>query len=82
MRIERKEQKIVTKKRKPEHSGGGYLGGSSGATGGLASSLAFTGTQGLNLLNPAAARERAQRTSESGGYFAATGSFSTIRPGT
>ena len=82
MRIERKDQKIVNKKRKLENSGGGYLGGSSGATGGLASSLAFTGTQGLNLLNPSAATERAQRTTESGGYFSQTGTFSSVRKGT
>ena len=52
LRIERKEQKQAVKKRRLE---GRYAGGSSGATGGAASSLAFTPSQGIELANPAAA---------------------------
>lgn len=79
LRIERKEQKIVSKKRKFEQTQSGYLGGSSGATGGMASSMAFTPGQGLALYNPAAAQARAAKASESAGYFSSTGSFSVIK---
>lgn len=57
LRIERKEQKGLTvKKRRLE----GKYAGSSGATGGFASSLAFTPSQGIELANPAAAAMRAR----------------------
>jgi U4/U6 small nuclear ribonucleoprotein PRP31 len=93
MRLERKEQRIgLSNKRKKMFDGGGAaggggggylgLGGSSGATGGAASSMAFTPGQGLALHNPAAAAARAQAASESAGYFSSAGSFSVVRKGT
>ena len=55
-------------------------GGSSGATGGMASSLAFSSAQGIELVNPDAAAERARKAkAEMEGYFAASGAFSTVR---
>jgi hypothetical protein len=52
----------VKKQRKLEAVKG--LGGSSGVTNGMASSLVFTPTQGLELHNPAAADERKRRVEE------------------
>lgn len=84
LRLERRDQKIVKKMKFAHQSsgGGGYLGGSSGATGGMASSMAFTPSQGLALLNPAAQAARQKAASEAAGYFSATGSFSVVRKGT
>lgn len=80
LKLERRDQKIVKKRRLYE--GGGGPGGSSGATGGAASSLVFTPSQGIALANPAAAAERAAAGAAGTGYFAASGSFSQVRPGT
>ena len=81
LKLERKEQRIVKKRRIYEN--GGDLGGSSGATGGAASSLVFTPSQGIALANPAAAAERAAAAYAAGSaYFSTTGAFSSVRPGT
>lgn len=70
LRIERKEQKGLTmKKRRLE----GKFAGSSGATGGFASSLAFTPSQGIELANPAAAAMRARMMGILNGGGAAAG---------
>lgn len=82
VRIERKDQsKLVKRQHKAlqyqqHHSSG--LGG----TGGASSSLAFASHTGIELLNPAAAAERAQKAVARDGYFSSTGTFSQIRKGT
>ena len=50
--------------------------GSSGLTSGLASSLAFTPVQGIELIDPTAAAERAKKANEK--YFG-DGAFSIVR---
>jgi U4/U6 small nuclear ribonucleoprotein PRP31 len=71
LRLERKEQKIVKKKKLV-----GIHAGSSGATGGVASSLAFTPSQGIELINPG---RKPDAGGEKSGYFSTIGSFSVMR---
>ena len=52
--------------------------GSSGATGGISSSLAFTPVQGFELAKPGTDTGR----KKSDKYFSNTGTFTQIRPGT
>lgn len=73
LRITRKEKKNSAKKMKKAVNAG-----SSGATAGFASSLAFTPVQGFELPNPSA--NKAKHGNDS--YFSATGTFTQIRPGT
>lgn len=70
MRLERKDQKILKKRRVAN------VGGSSGATSGMASSLAFTPHQGIELLNPEAAAEKIRRANDK--YFSETGTFTQV----
>ncbi len=50
--------------------------GSSGATSGLSSSLAFTPIQGIELENPNARKDAASGTAST--YFSDTGTFSKV----
>lgn len=82
MRIQRKEQKIL-KKRKIA------VGQGVGAQGGTLSTFSFTPLQGMELVNPdnaVRARAAAAAAGAAGGaaagadsYFASTGTFSMIR---
>lgn len=74
-----KEQRGIKKQRKLEAVKG--LGGSSGVTNGMASSLVFTPTQGLELHNPAAADERKRRVEEANRkWFDQASGFASARP--
>lgn len=73
LRITKKEKKTANKKMKKAVNAG-----SSGATAGFASSLAFTPVQGFEL--PAPNAGKAKHTTDT--YFSATGTFTQIRPGT
>jgi U4/U6 small nuclear ribonucleoprotein PRP31 len=76
LRMERREQKIL-KKRKLQAA---IPGGMSGASAGAASSLAFTPLQGIQLADPAAQADRLRRANEqwqTAGYFAASAGFAT-----
>lgn len=74
----KKQPGLLNKKRRLQVAA--QMGGSSGATGGFASSVAFTGTHGLELVNPQSAMERLKKAqADAAGYFSATGTFSTIR---
>ena len=67
LRLEKKEMKMYNKNavRKPVN-----VLGSSGATSGLSSSLAFTPIQGIELVNPNAMAEKLKRANEDlKGYF-------------
>lgn len=89
-----KEQKqSIGKKKKGElakmmgggGSGGGRgvlnMGGGSGATNGMASSLVFTPTQGLELLNPSAVEERRRRVEEANkSWFDSNSGFMSAKP--
>jgi U4/U6 small nuclear ribonucleoprotein PRP31 len=83
LRVSRKSQaqQKILKKRKVGTATAAAAGahGSSGATNGLASSLAFTPVQGMELVDPAAAAERLRRANEK--YFAASGTFTQVRKG-
>lgn len=75
LRVERKPQKILKKTLQQKK---GYAG-SSGATGGAASSLVLASSQGIELLNPAAKLEHMKKLAEdAAGYFSTTGVFSQI----
>ena len=71
LRITKKEKTAAKKMKKAVNAG------SSGATAGFASSLAFTPVQGFELPNPNAAKAKAANDT----YFSATGTFTQIRPG-
>jgi len=73
LRLERKEQRLV-KKRRLE----GKYAGSSGATGGFASSLVFTPSQGIELANPAAMAAKLRGSKELADYFS-SGTFTSVR---
>jgi len=54
---------------------------SSGATSGMASSLVFTPTQGIELINPLAAQERAKKVEEANKkWFSQSSGFASARP--
>jgi len=67
VRVTAKEQKLQAEKNKKQRTGG-----SSGATNGLASSLAFTPVQGIELVNPTAAKDAKEGTET---YFSQTAQF-------
>ncbi|GAB5031100.1 u4 u6 small nuclear ribonucleoprotein prp31-like [Nannochloropsis oceanica] len=89
-----KEQKQNIGKKKKEEmakmaggggSGGGRvvldMGGGSGATGGMASSLVFTPTQGLELVNPNAMEEKKRRLEEANkSWFDSNSGFMSAKP--
>lgn len=89
LRIERRDQsKLVRRPQQHKGGGGGAAsahassaggGGGLGGTGGVSSSLAFTSLAGLELVNPAAAAERARKAAAADGYFSSTGTFTQIR---
>ena len=57
------------------------IGGSSGATSGMASSLVFTPTQGLELHNPLAMEERKRKLEEANkSWFDNASGFMSARP--
>lgn len=66
MRVSAKEQKLAAEKNKKRQNS------SSGATNGLASSLAFTPVQGIELVNPTANRDAKEGTET---YFSQTAQF-------
>jgi U4/U6 small nuclear ribonucleoprotein PRP31 len=53
-----------------------HAAGSSGATGGMASSLAFTQIQGIELINPDLLNKELKQTKDT--YFSANSGFSTV----
>ena len=54
---------------------------SSGATNGMASSLVFTPTQGIELINPMAAQERAKKVEEANKkWFSQNSGFASAIP--
>lgn len=54
---------------------------SSGATNGMASSLVFTPTQGIELVNPLALQERQQKLEEANKkWFSQASGFASARP--
>lgn len=54
---------------------------SSGATSGMASSLVFTPTQGIELVNPLAAQERAKKVEEANKkWFSQKSGFASALP--
>ena len=68
MRVSAKEQKLLSEKNKKRAN----AAGGSGATNGLASSLAFTPVQGIELVNPNAAGDSKEGTET---YFTKTAAF-------
>ena len=66
MRVSAKEQKLQAEKNKKRQNS------SSGATNGLASSLAFTPVQGIELVNPSANRDSSEGTET---YFSKQAAF-------
>ena len=67
VRVSAKEQKLINEKNKKARTAA-----SSGATGGLASSLAFTPVQGIELVNPSAQAESKEGTET---YFSKQAAF-------
>ena len=67
VRVSAKEQKLAAERNKKARSAG-----SSGGTNGLASSLAFTPVQGIELVNPNAQRDAKEGTET---YFSQTAAF-------
>ncbi|EWM28311.1 u4 u6 small nuclear ribonucleoprotein prp31 [Nannochloropsis gaditana] len=89
----KEQRQSVGKKKKAElakmsgagaGAGGGRvlsMGGSSGATNGMASSLVFTPTQGLELMNPIAAEEKRRRVDEANkSWFDSSSGFMSAKP--
>ena len=69
-----KDQKILKKRQMPSSFGGG-----SGATNGMASSLAMTPMQGMDLINPdLLLRQVRDLSSGKDSYFNAKSGFSTV----
>ena len=68
MRVSAKEQKLLAERNK-KRSG---AAGSSGASNGLASSLAFTPVQGIELVNPNATKDSKEGTET---YFSKQAAF-------
>ncbi|KAL1524198.1 hypothetical protein AB1Y20_019106 [Prymnesium parvum] len=68
VRVSAKEQKLLSEKNKKRS----MVGGGSGATNGLASSLAFTPVQGIELVNPNANTDSKEGTET---YFTKTAAF-------
>ena len=66
LRVSAKEAKLLNEKNKKARLGGG-TGPSGGGTSGLASSLAFTPVQGIELVNPSAAPQDSREGTET--YF-------------
>ena len=66
LRVSAKEAKLLNEKNKKARLGGG-AGPSGGGTSGLASSLAFTPVQGIELVNPSAAPQDSREGTET--YF-------------
>ena len=67
MRVSAKEQKLAAEKNKKQRTSA-----SSGASNGLASSLAFTPVQGIELVNPTASKDSKEGTET---YFSQTAQF-------
>ena len=67
VRVSSKEQKLLAEKNKKARTGA-----SSGASNGLASSLAFTPVQGIELVNPSANRDSSEGTET---YFSKQAAF-------
>ena len=67
MRVSAKEQKLAAERNKKARTAG-----SSGASNGLASSLAFTPVQGIELVNPNANKDAKEGTET---YFSQTAAF-------
>ena len=67
VRVTAKEQKLASEKARKKGAAG-----SSGATNGLASSLAFTPVQGIELVNPSANKDAKEGTET---YFSQTAAF-------
>ena len=67
VRVSVKEQKLLQEKNKKARGAG-----SSGGTNGLASSLAFTPVQGIELVNPSASKDSKEGTET---YFSRTAAF-------
>ena len=76
VRLVRKDQPKLVKKHKGAAAQASTHGG---GTGGVSSSLAFTPLAGIELVNPAAAAERARKAAAADGYFSSTGTFTQIR---
>ena len=68
-----KEQKILKKREFNRIPGGG-----SGATSGLASSLAMTPLQGMELINPDLLKRQVKEASGKESYFSVKSGFSTV----
>jgi U4/U6 small nuclear ribonucleoprotein PRP31 len=68
LRVNKKEQKLLSKKRQRVINAG-----SSGATNGLASSLAFTPVQGIELMNPHAEAQKIKEANAK--YFGSNSGF-------
>jgi hypothetical protein len=81
VRIERKDQSKLVKRQHRSQQHQHHSSSGLGGTGGISSSLAFTSHVGLELANPAAAAERAQKAVARDGYFSSTGTFTQIRKG-
>ncbi len=67
VRVSAKEQKLISEKNKKARTAG-----SSGSTNGLASSLAFTPVQGIELVNP---NQKADANEGTETYFAKSAAF-------